>query len=360
MNSFGNCDVAVDACGSGPVANRLRPRWRMRGAASMAQLAIAAILVAVVALAAWWFLGQRGAAPTVAVARLATTAAPGTPAATAPVPAADLTVGQLFKEARAAMGDKRVASPPGNNALEYYLKVLEKQPGDSSATDALRELFPFATDSVQEQINEGNFDEANRVIGLLAKADPSNYTLTILRSKLDAKKKQNDRDQQQLAQKATAAAALIAQKQAPGAGTPTTAEPAAATPAETAAAPAADTTAAAPKPKVAGATPAPSAAPPPTPAAPVGETRDVRVVTPPRPAYPPAAARNRQDGTVEVEFTVAADGSVQNAKVLNSSARVFDDSALSAIKNAKFGPRLENGQPVASTLRRRIDFKLGQ
>jgi protein TonB len=253
-----------------------------------------------------------------------------------------------------------VASPPGNNAVEYYLKVLEKQPGDSSATDALRELFPFATDSVQEQINEGNFDEANRVIGLLAKADPSNYTLTILRSKLDAKKKLNDRDQQQLAQKATAAAALIAQKQAPGAGTPTTAEPAAATPAETAAAPAADTTAAAPKPKVAGATPAPSAAPSPAPAAPVGETRDVRVVTPPRPAYPPAAARNRQDGTVEVEFTVAADGSVQNAKVLNSSARVFDDSALSAIKNAKFEPRLENGQPVASTLRRRIDFKLGQ
>ena len=360
MNSFGNCDEAIDASGGGPAANRHQSRWRMRGAASTAQLAIAAILVAVVALAAWWFLGQRGAAPTVAVTRPATTAAPGTPAATAPVAAAELTVEQLFKEARAAMGDKRVASPPGNNALEYYLKVLDKQPGDSSATDALRELFPFATDSVQEQINEGNFDEANRVIGLLAKADPSNYTLTILRSKLDAKKKLNDRDQQQLAQKATAAAALIAQKPAPGAGTPTTAEPAAATPAETAAAPAADTTAAAPKPKVAGATPAPSAAPPPAPAAPVGETRDVRVVTPPRPAYPPAAARNRQDGTVDVEFTVAADGSVQNAKVLNSSARVFDSSALSAIKNAKFEPRLQNGQPVASTLRRRIDFKLGQ
>lgn len=350
MKSFDNCDVAVTACGSGPAANRLKSRRRMRGASSTAQLAIAAILVAVVALAAWWFLGEHGAVRTTAVPRPATTVAAGTPTAPALVPAADLTVDQLFKEARGAMGDKRVASPPGNNALEYYLKVLEKQPSDSSATDALRELFPFASDSVQEQINAANFDEANRVIGLLAKADPSNYTLTILRSKLDAKKKQNDRDQQQLAQK-TAVAALAAQKQAPGAGTPTTAEPAAATLAETAVAP----------PKVARASPAASAAPPPAAAAPVGETRDVRAVTPPRPAYPAAAARNRQDGTVEVEFTVAADGSVQNAKVLSATpARIFDNAALSAIKNAKFEPRLENGQPVASTLRRRIDFKLGQ
>ncbi|MEP7096877.1 MAG: energy transducer TonB, partial [Dokdonella sp.] len=126
----------------------------------------------------------------------------------------------------------------------------------------------------------------------------------------------------------------------------------------------AEQTAAAPAPaaapKVARATPAPVAAPPPAPEPPVGESRDVRVITPPRPAYPPTAARNRQDGTVDVEFTVAADGSVQNAKVVNSSSRVFDSSALSAIKGAKFEAKLENGKPVSSTLRRRIDFKLGE
>ena len=32
-------------------------------------------------------------------------------------------------------------------------------------------------------------------MNMLAKADPSNYSLTILRSKLDAKKKQSDREQ---------------------------------------------------------------------------------------------------------------------------------------------------------------------
>ncbi len=361
MNSFGNCDVTVDASGNRLVATRFSSRQRMRGA-STAQLAMGVLVIALVALAAWWFLGQHGGVPTIVpAAPKATVATPGAPEAAAPVPAAELTVDQLFKEARTAMGDKRVASPPGNNALEYYIKVLDMQPGDASATDALRELFPFATDTVQEQINAGNFDDANRIIGLLAKADPSNYTLTILRSKLDAKKKQDDRDQQQVAQKAAAAAALAAQKSAPSSAAPgatsgTSAESAGAAPAEAPAAAAPQAAA----PKVARATAEPTAAPAPAPTAPVGETRDVRVVTPPRPAYPSAAARNRQDGSVEVEFTVAADGSVQNAKVVNSSSRAFDSAALSAIKGAKFEPKLENGKPMASTLRRRIDFKLGQ
>ncbi|MCW5579367.1 MAG: TonB family protein, partial [Dokdonella sp.] len=39
-------------------------------------------------------------------------------------------------------------------------------------------------------------------------------------------------------------------------------------------------------------------------------------------------------------------------------ARVFDREAVRAIERAKFEPRLENGQPVASTLRRRIEFSL--
>lgn len=355
MNSSGDCDVAFGTRGNKRAVAPFISGRRMRGA-STAQLAIGLVVVVLAALAAWWFLGQNGVVPSIApIAPKVSVAVPGTPEAAAPVTAADLTVDQLFKEARTAMADKRVASPPGNNALEYYIKVLDKQPGDASATDALREMFPFATDTVQEEINSGDFDEANRVIGLLAKADPSNYTLTILRSKLDAKKKQDDRDQQLVAQKA-AAAALAAQKSAPSGSAPAAAtqNPETANAEQAAAAPAA-----APPPKVARATPAPVAAPP-TPAAPVGESRDVRVITPPRPAYPPTAARNRQDGTVEVEFTVAADGSVQNAKVVNSSSRVFDSSALSAINGAKFDPKLENGQPVSSTLRRRIDFKLGQ
>ena len=78
------------------------------------------------------------------------------------------------------------------------------------------------------------------------------------------------------------------------------------------------------------------------------------------PVYPIAAARNRQEGWVEVEFTIGPDGAVQNARVIGSNpARVFDREAISAVQRAKFSPKLENGQPVSATLRRRIEFKLG-
>jgi len=336
---------------------------RTRGLAAP-QIIVIIGVIALLAIAAWWFLGRSGpAAPSATTTPSASTSA--TPdAAEIPAPeagAAELTVDQLYKEARSAMSDNRMVAPAGKNALEYYLRIVAKQPDDTGAKDALREIFPFATAGVEDQINQGNFDEAARIMALLAKADPSNYTLTILRSKLDLKKKQNDRDlAQKAAQDAATAAAAARGPQAPAAAsgtTPTTAEasaaPAGSTGAPTAATPAAE---AAPKP-----TEVAKATPPPAPVAPpAGESHDVSVLTPPRPSYPPAAVRNRQDGWVEVEFTVGADGSVQNAHVTASEpARVFDREAVSAVQRAKFSPKMENGQAVASTLRRRIEFKLG-
>ncbi|MGB0133918.1 energy transducer TonB, partial [Dokdonella sp.] len=101
-------------------------------------------------------------------------------------------------------------------------------------------------------------------------------------------------------------------------------------------------------------------APPPPPPPPQGETRDVEVVTPVAPTYPTQAARNREEGWVEVEFTVTADGAVQDARVTASDPqRVFDREAVRSIERTKFTPRLENGVPVSATVRRRIEFKLG-
>lgn len=325
-------------------------RGRMRGVSAL-QAVLVLILAAVLAAAAWWFLEQRGAPPP------STTPAPASPEAsasgeaTAPV-AADLNVDQLYRAARGAMSENRMVAPPGNNALEFYLAIMAKQPDDTGAVDAVRELFPFATGSAEDQINQGNYDEATRIIGLLAKADPSNYSLTILRSKLDARRKQVEREQQLQAQQQAAAAARTQAAATPAAPAAGTTPPAAAAPA-------------APPPRpteIARATPPPSAtpAPAPEPAAPVGETRDARMTKAPQPEYPATAARNRQSGWVEVEFTVAADGSVQNARAVSSSPpRVFDREAVRAIEQARFEPRLDRGQPVATNLRRRIEFKLG-
>src|SRR6202042_1041347 len=120
----------------------------------------------------------------------------------------------------------------------------DKEPNNVSARDALREGFPFFTGPAEQYINAGNVEEANRVIDLLTKVDPNNFTLNILRSKLDAKKKQVDHDQQVAAAAATRAAAAAAPnaQNAQSAAAP----PAAAAPTETAPAQAAATAAAKP------------------------------------------------------------------------------------------------------------------
>jgi protein TonB len=325
---------------------------RMRGAVSALQAVLILILAAMIAAAAWWFLQQR-TAPISAPAPAAPDAATSD-AAAAPV-TADLSVDQLYRAARGAMSENRMVSPPGNNALEFYLAVMAKQPDNAGAIDAVRELFPFATGSAEDQINQGNYDEASRIIGLLAKADPSNYSLTILRSKLDARRKQAEREQQLQAQQQAAAAARTQAATTTPAPAPATGTAAPAGASAPAAAPATRPA------EVARATPPPSAAPVPAPepAAPSGETRDARMTQAPQPEYPATAARNRQSGWVEVEFTVAADGSVQNARAVSSSPpRVFDREAVRAIEQARFEPRLDRGQPIATKLRRRIEFKL--
>ena len=313
------------------------------------------IIVVALAIGAFLFFGSKGGnAPAPTAGQPAGTApsaaAPTAPAAPAPV--VEMSKEQLLKEAGTAFREKRYVAPAGNNAYEYYLRVLDKEPANQIAKDALREMFPFATPIVETDINNNSLDEATREIDLLAKADPSNYTLTILRGKLDAKKKQAEKEQAQ----ATAAAAAAAAKAAAAAQAPAAAPASAPTPAAPAVA---STTpppaAAAPKPA-----PTPAEAPAPAAAAPTGETHAAQLVKSTAPAYPPEAVRAKKDGWVQVEFTVDANGQVTDAKVANADPpRLFNTAALDAVRRWTFKPRMENGKAVEERMSRRIEFKLG-
>lgn len=275
--------------------------------------------------------------------------AAATPAAATPAPAPEMTEDQLLKAANAAFGEKRYIAPQGNNAVEYYLQVLAKDPKNHIADSALREMFPFATGAVEQEINGGNLDEATRVIDELAKFDPSNYTLTILRGKLDAKKKQAEHDQQVAAAAATAAAAKAAADQK--------AAQAAATPAPAAAPPPAEKPVSAPVEKPVATAPAPA----PVVAAPAPVTSPAQLLKAVPPTYPTDAFRSGREGWVEVEFTITADGSVTNAKVANAQpARVFNQAALEAVRRWTFKPRMVDGKPAEEQATRRIEFKLGK
>ncbi len=337
-------------------------RHRARGAIRPAAIAIVAV-VAVLAAASWFLIikphqdlvdSEAGSHPSTPVQQGA--------AATPPPPAnvAAMSINQLLSEARKAVNEQRLLAPAGNNAFEFYLKVLEKQPGNQVAADALRETFPVGASVAEQSINQRDFNDAQRQIDLLAKADPANYTLTILRSKLDAQRKLQDREQQQASDKEKAAQ-LAAQKaatdkadadrQAAEAQQRSVAEQQQrAAQARLAQQQQADssrqqqsasTTAAAASDGAAGGTHGPVL------------LRNVN------PRYPTTAVRANQEGWVEVSFTITPEGNVDDVKVLDAEPRhVFDRAAVEAVSRWKYQPATQNGTPVAAQDRRRIVFKL--
>ncbi|MDE2497606.1 MAG: energy transducer TonB [Xanthomonadaceae bacterium] len=258
-----------------------------------------------------------------------------------------MSVTDLLSAARDAYAQHRLVAPAGDNAMEYYEAVLAKDPKNQVAMDALRETFPFGVPDVEKAISQNNFAEANREIDVLSKADPTNYTLTLLRSKLDAQQKLQARQQQEAQQKAQHQAELAAAQQAAAAKAAADKEAAAKLAAQQATPKATERTTSAPKPAAA----APKAA---------GVTRGAEMVQGAAAQYPLAAARNQTSGYAVVEFTVTSAGSVTSAHVIDSSPRrVFDQAAIRAVEQSTYKPALKDGEPVSAVLQRRVDFKFG-
>ena len=278
----------------------------------------------------------------------ASSAAQAQAAAQAKAKLSGMSVADLLSAARDAYAQHRLVAPAGDNAMEYYEAVLAKDPENQVAKDALRETFPFGVPDVEKAISQNNFAEANREIDVLSKADPTNYTLTLLRSKLDAQQKLQARQQQEAQQKAQHATELAAAQQAAAAKAAAEKETAARLAAQQAAQQAAAKTSPPPK-------PAEAAQP-----KPAGITRGAQVVQAAAAQYPLAAARNQTSGYAVVEFTVSPTGAVTNAHVIDSSPRrVFDQAAIRAVEQSSYKPALKDGDPTSAVLQRRVDFKFG-
>ena len=63
------------------------------------------------------------------------------------------------------------------------------------------------------------------------------------------------------------------------------------------------------------------------------------------PIYPAIAEARGLEGWVLVEFDVRPDGGVANAFVVESSNRLFEDSALAAVYRFRYKPRVVDGVP---------------
>ncbi len=77
------------------------------------------------------------------------------------------------------------------------------------------------------------------------------------------------------------------------------------------------------------------------------------------PAYPPAALRAREQGTVLVRAEVDASGNPTSATVARrSSSRELDRAALDAVRGWKFEPAIRDGKAVAATVEVPVEFAL--
>ena len=111
--------------------------------------------------------------------------------------------------------------------------------------------------------------------------------------------------------------------------------------------------------------PIPAAAPA-LPNAPIEPTQtfivDPEPIYRPNPDYPERALRFKREGVVELEFSIAVDGSVRDIRVLSSQPEgLFDRAAITALGKWRYAPQLVNGAAVERPkVRLRLVFKLGK
>lgn len=93
--------------------------------------------------------------------------------------------------------------------------------------------------------------------------------------------------------------------------------------------------------------------------------RQARLDAPPkpkrniRPDYPKGARQRGEQGDVVLEIRVNAEGTVDDVKVAASSGFAeLDEAAVKAARIAKFSPARSGREPVASTARLKLQFKL--
>jgi protein TonB len=87
--------------------------------------------------------------------------------------------------------------------------------------------------------------------------------------------------------------------------------------------------------------------------------KDAKVVRQVDPEYPREAMREGIEGSIDLRFTVTADGKVEDIEVVTADPpQTFDRAAMSALRRWRYEPRREDGVAVDSRTRVRLEFKL--
>jgi protein TonB len=274
--------------------------------------------------------------------------------------AAGMDVDALRAAAGRAVREQRLYSPAGDNAIEWYLALRDRQPADAGLATTLLELEPYAVIAAEQSLARLEIDEAARLIALIARANPGASALPRLQAlKLSAERKASEKPLPE-AMEALAVAAQ-AQQEPPAPAALDKARVQAAKVEESAGlpvAPVVDPQGAALQVAVSPVTPPPAKASTevqaPTPAPAVQAGRVPQLLQDRAPRYPAMALRRKLEGQVELSFTIKADGSVADVRVLSASPEgLFEDAAIATSRFWQFEAL---GRDVSS--RRTIRFSL--
>jgi protein TonB len=86
-------------------------------------------------------------------------------------------LGEQLRRADLAFAQGRMAEPPGDNALDYYLTVLAVQPTHSLARDRLAIVVEGLFSQAEEALLTSSFERADAALSSVRRADPTSSRL---------------------------------------------------------------------------------------------------------------------------------------------------------------------------------------
>jgi periplasmic protein TonB len=108
---------------------------------------------------------------------------------------------ELSEAAGSALRDQRLYAPAGNNAMEYYLALRDKQPQDPAVASALTDLMPYTLIATEQAIGRGDFAEAQRLYALMEKTDANAPALPRLEQSIASAQEAAARQAEQAAER---------------------------------------------------------------------------------------------------------------------------------------------------------------
>lgn len=232
----------------------------------------------------------------------------------------------LLLQANQRLDDGQLLEPGSDGALDLYFAALEIAPNDEGVRAFRDQLGARLVEAAAEKLEQGDVDGARTLLDGAGSLGSEAEAVARLRRRAD--------------ELGAASMAPVLASAAPTPSIDSTDMPA----------PALEASAAPPPPETGASDDGP-------PESRIYKQSDLTLVRQATIEYPDDALQRGIAGWVDVEFTVATDGSVRNIIVLDAEPRhVFESAAQASLRRWRYRPVMENGVAVDARARLRLRF----